>query len=186
MANWFIGLPVAPGAWFARVGEPPPGVTRFHPGDLHLTIAFLGAVPEEAARAGWAALVWDAPVLDVVLGAVVPMGSSRRPSAFSALLEENRAVVEAAMGASRGACFAASGARPEERLPKAHVTVARPSCKASDRERRAGEAWAATLDLGRPTVSLDRVALFTWSEARHTSPGGPQFRIVEERALPPG
>ena len=181
MANWFIGLPVTPGAWFERVGEPPPGVTRFHPGDLHLTIAFLGAVPEEAARAGWAALAWNLPACDVVLGPVVPMGSSRRPSAFSALLEDGRAAVEAAMGASRGACFAAAGARPEERAPKAHLTVARPSRKASDRERRAGEAWATTLDLGRPTVRLDRVALFTWSEDRHAAPGGPQFRIVEER-----
>lgn len=186
MANWFIGLPVAPGAWFARVGEAPPGVALFHPDDLHLTIAFLGAVPEEAARAGWAALVWDLPRLDVVLGAVVPMGSSRRPSAFSALLEEGRAVVEDAMGRSRDACFVAAGARPEERAPKAHVTVARPSRKASDRERRAGEAWAAGLALGHPTVTLDRVALFTWSATRHAGDAGPRFRVVESRVLPAG
>jgi 2'-5' RNA ligase len=186
MANWFIGLPVAPGAWFGRVGAPPPGVTLFHPEDLHLTIAFLGAVTEDAARAGWAALVWDRPRLEVVLGAVVPMGSSRRPSAFSALLDQGRPEVEEAMGRSRGACFTAAGARPEERAPKAHVTVARPSRKATDRERRAGEVWAAGLDLGRPTVTLDRVALFTWSETRHAGDDGPRFRVVESRLLPAG
>ena len=184
MANWFIGLPVAPGVWFERVGDPPPGTTRFHPGDLHLTIAFLGAVSGDAAHAAWDALAWELPAVDVELGAVVPMGSARRPSAFSALLERGRSPVEAAMGRSRGACFAAASARPEERAPKAHVTVARPSRKAGDHERRAGEAWAAALDLGRPVVALDRVALFTCRDTRHGAVGGPRFRIVEERVLP--
>lgn len=186
MANWFIGLPVKPGTWFDRVEDPPPGITLFHPEDLHLTIAFLGAVTEEAARAGWAALAWDLPRLEVVLGAVVPMGSPRRPSAFSALLDQGRPPVEAAMGESRGACFAAAGARPEDRAPKAHVTVARPSRKASDHDRRAGEVWAAGLELGHPTVVLDRVALFTWSETRRSGDEGPRFRVAEARALPVG
>ena len=49
--NWFIATPIAPGRWFDRVSAPPSGIRRFHPEDLHATVAFLGAVREEAARA---------------------------------------------------------------------------------------------------------------------------------------
>src|SRR5687767_8051311 len=132
MANWFIGLPVPPGSWFARVGEPPPGVRRFHEADLHLTVAFLGAVGEDAAGAAWDALRWTLPAIDVALGAVVPMGNPRRPSAYSALLLRGRVEVEAEMGASRDACIAAAACRGEERPPRAHLTVARPGRSATD------------------------------------------------------
>jgi 2'-5' RNA ligase len=180
MANWFIGIPVAPGAWFDRVTEPPRGVARAHPDDLHLTIAFLGSIRAGAAEAAFDALAWDLPAREVVLGAVVPMGARRRPSAFSALLDTGRAEVEAAMERARGACFAAAGARPDERPPKAHVTVARPERTATEVERRGGEAWARAIDLGAPRVALDRAALFTWSEDRSR---GPRFRVARERPL---
>lgn len=177
MASWFIGLPVTPGAWLAAVGEPPPAVRRLHPDDLHLTVAFLGAVSEDAARAGWDALRWGLPPREVTLGALVPMGSPRRPSAFAALLVDGRAEVEAAIGLAREPCFAAAGSRREERPPKAHLTLARPARGASDLERRDAERWAAAIDLGRPAVRLDRIALYTSSEDR-SLPGTPRYRVV--------
>jgi 2'-5' RNA ligase len=54
MPNWFIALPVSPLGWFERLVPPPPaGFRAFHPDDLHLTIAFLGAVDDATASRGW-------------------------------------------------------------------------------------------------------------------------------------
>ena len=82
---------------------------------------------------------------------MVAMGSARRYSALSALL----------------------------RKPKAHVTLARPKRRATERERAAGLVWASELDVRAVRVRLDRVALYTWDEARDER----LFRIVAERRL---
>lgn len=177
MANWFIALPVAAGSWFERVSGAPEGVRVFHPDDLHLTIAFLGNVGRQRALSGWAALRWPLGPIDVTLGPVVPMGDPRRPSAMSAVLVRGREEVEAAMWRCRDKALEAAGARAETRPPKAHLTVARPPRDATRAERERTVRWAAALDLGEPTVTLDRVALYTWSADRTVR----QFDVVEER-----
>ncbi len=182
MPNWFVGLPVDAGAWFAQLPPPPPGVRCFHPDDLHATIAFFGPVDEAAARRGFEALAWELGALDVTLGEVVPMGSSRRPSAYSAVLGEGREAVEAAMGPARERACAAAGVEPDRRPPEAHVTIARPAKSASEQERRAGLRWASALELGAPRVRLGRVALYGWALDRRL---GPLFRIVAETELAP-
>lgn len=49
-ANWFIGVAVPPEAgWIDAAHDLPEGVRRFHPLDLHITVAFLG--PCGAAKA---------------------------------------------------------------------------------------------------------------------------------------
>ncbi len=89
--NWFVALQVPPLDWFDRLVPPPPeGCRHFHRDDLHLTLAFLGAVDEDAARAGFAALRWPLGPQQVTLGRVVPMGSKHRFSALSALLSDAR------------------------------------------------------------------------------------------------
>jgi RNA 2',3'-cyclic 3'-phosphodiesterase len=182
VANWFVGLPVDPGAWFAALPAPPSGVRCFHPEDLHATVAFFGPVDEVSARRGFEALGWQLGALDVTLGEVVPMGSSRRPSAYSAVLREGREVVEAAMGPARERACAAAGVEPDRRAPKAHVTIARPAKSASELERREGLRWASSLDLGAPRLRLERVALYGWSLDRGK---GPLFRVVSEVRLAP-
>ncbi|HEU5072707.1 MAG TPA: hypothetical protein VFU02_01005, partial [Polyangiaceae bacterium] len=69
--------------------------------------------------------------------------------------------------------------RRERRAPKPHVTLARPRRKANAREREAGLSWAKQLDLSKVHATLDRVALYTWSEARRER----LFQIVAERRL---
>lgn len=182
MASWFVGLPVDAGTWFARLPPPPPGVRCFHPDDLHATIAFFGPVDEAAARRGFEALAWELGALDVTLGEVVPMGSSRRPSAYSAVLREGRESVEAAMGPARERASAAAGVAPDRRPPKAHVTLARPAKIAGAREREEGLRWASALELGSPRVRLARVVLYGWALDRGK---GPLFRIVAETELAP-
>ena len=164
MDNWFIGLPLAAGAWFEAL-EPPPGARLFHPEDLHITVAFLGRVGEDAARRAFAfAPAWPSPALSVSLGPMVPLGHPRRFSALSALLEEGRAQVEAAMARVRDVMADAAGAEREHRPPLAHVTLARPSRKADAEQRRGMLAWASATELRAPRVLLSALTLYTRAE----------------------
>ena len=180
LANWFIGIVVPPGEWVARLPSPPPGVRAFAPGDMHLTVAFLGPVTETVARSAWAAFAWPLGPTDVTLGAVVPMGPPARYSALSALLQVGRESVEAAIGAARGPCWRAAGTPPDTRPAKAHLTLARPARRATVAERRDALDWAATLDLSDVTMRLDTAALYTWSPERSVR----LFEAVEKAALP--
>src|SRR5688572_27881196 len=90
--NWFLGFPID-GAFLLDLPPVPPALRRFHPEDVHLTLAFLGGCGEEAALAALSALdrrleVEPLRALPVSLGEVVPMGgSSKTYSALSALLQ---------------------------------------------------------------------------------------------------
>jgi 2'-5' RNA ligase len=163
--------------WYpARVAPFPGGLRAFHPGDLHLTLAFLGACGEERARRALARCdEWSLGPVEVTLGALVPMGPPRRWSALSLLLEAGRERVEAELGRVREGWLEAAGARPERRPPLAHVTVARPRRSATEAERAAALAWARGLDVGAPRLTLGRPALYTWAEDRRER----LFRIVE-------
>jgi 2'-5' RNA ligase len=180
VTNWFIGLPFEAGAWLDALPPHPAGVRRLAEADLHLTVAFLGDVPEDAARAAWAATTWADGPIDVTLTRVVTMGPPRRWSALSALLVRGRESVEASITASRPAAYTAAGARPDDRTAKAHLTIARPKRSATNDERSAALAWAEGLALPRDVFVLDRIALYTWAEDRASS----LYRIVEEAELP--
>ena len=108
------------------------------------------------------------------------MGGSRRSySALSALLERGRSETAACIAGLRDALLEATTGRREQRPPKPHVSLARPRSRATDAQREAGLAWAAKLDLRRVATRLDRIALYTWHEARHER----LFRVVAERRL---
>ncbi len=173
--NWFIALPVSPEGWFATLPAPPAATRLFAPTDLHLTIAFLGDVDEAKARAAWAALVWPLPALTVTLGDVVPLGAKHRYSALAAELAQGRAEVEHAIATARVACCSAAVVAVDPRPALAHVTIARPQRRASDEERAATLAWAATLTLAAVPLWLDSAALYSWADDRKES----LFRIVE-------
>lgn len=175
--NWFVALPVDPAGWYpARVADPPPGFRRFHPDDLHLTVAFLGGVDEATARAAWAAAP-AAPDFETTLGPVVPLGNPRQGyTALAATLESGRTAVEGWMGRAIAPMRAAAGLAPERRPPLAHCTLARPGRRADAGDRRLGLDWAAALDLGGVRLRLDRLALYTWSADRTRR----QFRIVAQ------
>lgn len=168
------------GDWFSRVARAPRGVTIFAPSDLHLTLAFLGPVDEERAMRAWEALRWPLPPTDVTLGAIVPMGDPRRPSALSAELASGQREIRAAMSACRAAMYDAAGVAHETREALPHVTLARPSRHATSAERDEAVRWGRTLDLGQPMVSLGTAALFTWALDRSVA----QFRVVKSRAMP--
>lgn len=178
--NWFIAFPVDPGTWFrARVPRPPEGLRRFHAHDLHLTVAFLGGVDEDAAGAAWAARPDLRPAFAVTLGPVVPMGNPRRYSALAAEMDVGREVVDEAIATLRAPMLAAAGAPPPRWPARAHVTLGRPKRRATSRQRAAGLRWADAVDLTGVRLALDRLALYTWSDDRAAR----LFRIVDEVAL---
>jgi 2'-5' RNA ligase len=178
-ANWFVALPVQL-ALDLRSFAPPPGVRLFAPADLHLTVAFLGAVPESAALAAFeAAADFPLPAMRIAFAGIRALGSPRRPSAFSLCVGEGRSQVEAAMGALRARICAAAGVACDPRPPLAHVTLARPRRSADAHERRAAQTWAEGLALPPLSAQLERVCLYTWSEDRQSA----LFRIVREQPL---
>lgn len=181
--NWFFAYPVD-GSFVLKLPPPPLGFRLFGPEDVHLTVAFLGGCGEEAAQRALRTLDallpgLEAPELDVSFGAVAPMGPGRAYSALSALLERGRGDTEAQIGALRDPLSDSAGVRRDERKPKAHVTIARPQRRATDEQRASGLAWARALDLRDVRTTLDRIALYTWAEAR----GERLFRRVAERRL---
>lgn len=176
-ANWFIAFPVAAGAWFDNLPPLPANNRKFSAGDLHITVAFLGGVSETAARAAWAALPELPPPTTARLGAVHGMGNPKEPSAWSAMIEADR--LAETIGRLRDPAFAASQARPDSRPPLAHMTVARPDRRASNRERNAGAAWARGVRLHGVEIRISEIALYTWAQDRSDH----LFDIVERRAL---
>lgn len=183
--NWFIGLPVAPGSWFAPVVRSAPSFLRlFHPEDVHITVAFLGACGEQRARQAWSEAEQQlhrrpAAPLVATLGGLAPMGNPKRPSALSVVLEAGAEPVAELMGSLREAAWRAAGARPDPRPPLPHITVARPPRRASATQRRSAAEWARAHPPIGARITLDEVALLTWAHDRRVR----QFRIVARMPL---
>ncbi|RYZ06432.1 MAG: hypothetical protein EOO73_15760 [Myxococcales bacterium] len=184
--NWFFAFPLN-GSFVAELPAPPPRFRLFHAADVHLTVSFLGACDEEAARRGLAALDAElalrpqAPIA-VSLAEVVPMGPKREYSALSALLGQGRLETEACIARLRDVVSDAAIGRRDARPAKAHVTIARPERRATKDARLAGLAWARGLNLGAVAADLDRLALYTWSEGDRRQR---LFRVLVERQLAP-
>ena len=173
--NWFVALPIVLGR---PIGYPPPLGTRvLHAADHHMTLAFLGRVSEDAARAGWGLAGVDIEPREILLGDMMVLGGPG-PRALVIALDldpEMRALIAHA----RDAICDAAGAARDERAPLPHVTIARISAREGRAARRVALGWARSLDLARTQARIDRVALYT------TAPeaGDRRYRIVESRAL---
>lgn len=176
-------MPVAAGDWFdPLLADAPASLRRFHPDDLHMTVAFLGACGSGRAKAAFAtAEGHDASAFRIELDRLVPMGDPRRPSALSALVAEGHDEAVAIMDTLRPTMWRAAEAKPDGRPAKPHITVARPPRRAGASERRAAIEWAASKPPIGVTLTIDRLCLYTWSEDRRLR----QFRVVDEVPLLP-
>lgn len=182
MANWFVALPVRPAELPAGLIESlPAGLRRFHPDDLHLTVAFLGAVSGARARAAWdaAADIAEGP-FTVDVGAPAALGKPRRPSAFGLDLGAGGEAVTRLIETWRDRLLAAADLEPDARAARPHITLGRPPRRGGDVIRKRGRRWVERYEPPPATLHLDRIALYTWSDDRRER----LFRIVAERALP--
>jgi 2'-5' RNA ligase len=185
MSSWFVALPVMAGDWFSRLSAPPAGTRLLAAEDLHLTVAFLGAVGEDRSRVAFDRLLQVAiQRFEISLGAVVPMGHPRRPSALSVLIEgsdgQGRSIAEA-LTAPRDAILEAAGLPTEKRTMKPHVTLARLRRRAGAEERQRAIDWAKRSDLTSTRIGLDRIGLYTAARDRRTR----AYELVESMDLRP-
>lgn len=183
MSSWFVALPVVAGDWFSSLSPTPIGTRLLAAADLHLTVAFLGEVGEPRARAAYHGLPPAAiRHFAIRLGAVVPMGNPRRPSALSALVEradaDGRSIAEV-LAAPRDAILEAAALPTETRTMKPHVTLARLRRKASAEGEQRAFAWAEESDLASIRIGLDRIGLYTAALDRSAR----AYDIVESRDL---
>jgi 2'-5' RNA ligase len=179
--NWFVALPIPADAWLVPLlADAPGGIRRFHPHDLHITVAFLGAASPTGAQAAWQTLAdLDHPPIFARLGALRPMGKRKQPSAYAVTFTEGGEVLAGLIGDWRDDALAAAGARPERRPPLPHVTVARPPRRAPPPVRDAGLAWMHAQPLVGAEVKIEDIALYTWSEDRRST----LFQKVASRPL---
>lgn len=181
--NWFIGLPVDAAELPAGlVASIPPGLRRFHADDLHVTVAFLGPVDPEAARAAWArAADIDAGPLRVQTGALAGFGRPARPSAYGLELGPGGDALAELIGRWRDPLRAAAGVGPEGRAVRPHVTLARPPRRGGRTIRARADAWLARTAPAPATLTFARIALYTRAGAGDER----LFRRVEETTLAP-
>lgn len=179
--NWFIGYRVDPGDWFEELtASTPEGLRRFHPEDLHLTVAFLGQVEEPATRGAWKlAREADFPAVTVDFVGIEPFGRPSSPSAFSLTLERGRDELIEAIRTHRNDLIGAVDKPPETRPPRPHITVARPG-RGADRELvEQGMAWCEQVTPPDVELELDELALYTWADERKQR----LFKVVDSMRL---
>jgi 2'-5' RNA ligase len=149
------------------------------PANVHLTLQFLGAVPEERVAAVQAALrdaAREARPLSLAVRGVGGFPNARRPRVLWAGLEGDLAPLAALVGAL-GARLAKLGYPPEDRPFSPHLTLGRA------REGRgapglAGALAGAAQGAPAPWRAID-VVLFE----SHLSPRGPRYEPLDRAPL---
>lgn len=179
--NWFAALPVSAHGWLPHVLRNLPSSCRaFHADDMHMTVAFFGAMPD--SRVADIVAILDqirAASIPLRLGPLLTLPTPKRVSAFSFSVAEGRERAASLIGRWRGPLLEAARARPDHRPPLPHLTVARLSRKASGPERAAALEWARKAKPPGDWLMLDHIALYTWADDRRSR----QFKRVHQRKL---
>ena len=164
-----------------RAPAAPPRVRVFGADDLHLTLCFFGAVQESAAQRAWQELErFEAMrLVEGTFGEVRALEHAKKPSAVAANVADGREAFSAMILEARAPLLAEAGARPDDRTPLPHMTIARVQRRADGAERQAAHGWMSAIDLGGARFRASEVALYTWSSDRQTR----LFDVVERRPM---
>ena len=181
--NWFIGLPLIDDWVQTAIAGIPEGLRTFWGEDIHMTVAFLGAVSPEAAEAAWRAVA-DRDDLgepwEFVLGKTLPFGDPKCPSSLSVVpTPETATRTTEFLRDHRNTARLAAGLKPENRTARPHATIARIKRRAPSELRSAALEWAASKPPLDVRVRVEEIALYTWTEDRSEL----LFRIVDRRPL---
>jgi 2'-5' RNA ligase len=187
--NWFIALVVPPEAGWHQAGDAlPPGLRRFDPADLHLTLAFLGSCPEPVAWSAWEAC---APLHHDPITATAAswraMGPAARPTAYALTLRQGREPISALIEDCRIRlreleAWPAASAGSRDGPPLPHITMARPRRREAAQARVVMEAWMGGAPIPREPLSLHTLGLYTWTHDRSLR----LFRLAAQRELGAG
>ncbi|PIE01747.1 MAG: RNA 2',3'-cyclic phosphodiesterase [Acidobacteria bacterium] len=168
--NWFAAFAIEPTAamraWLDTIAENAPlGVVFFKPMDLHITVAFFGALSSE-----------QVPVLLQTIGKIAfspfsiefgetrALPSRKRFSALTLTLGKGRDKVTKMMGELESNLLALVGKR-SRRSPLPHMTFARPK-KRSDGEIL---SWLDQLNPPDCSVIIREITMYTRSDNRRQS-----------------
>ena len=176
--RWFIALPII-GEVIPHLNAMPAKLRPMVASDLHITIAFLGAVDEAAAHAGFDATQLAFPACTISFSAIEAMSDGERWSALAASVPNDALAL--ALGEARAVAQQVAGARPETRPPRPHVTLARLMRRAKAHDREAALAWARACDLDGVAARVDSLALYVSRDAARDDGG--RYDIVARRAL---
>ena len=179
--NWFIGLYCHEVGWEqSYVQDLPARVRAFQSADLHVTLAFLGACSEAAALQAWKQATQQPPAaICMTTSTLQPMGKKSRPSAFSFLFRDDEPLVDW-METYRADVLAAAAARPDNRTPLPHLTIARPRRRISPSQREKALVWCHSQQIKPHRLWFRHMALYTWSADRRER----LFRKVQLIQLP--
>ena len=182
MGNYFIGYGVGEALWHGITSPPPgEGLWWVHPDDLHLTIAFLGSIPEERARTcfQWVCEQELSP-LRGTLGPAIPLGSRPPASAFARPLEEGFESAVENLQRLGPPLLACAGRPPETRAPLPHITILRARNSTSPAVRQQAEEWLRKRTQGRVSIHLSQIGLYGWAVDRTER----RYRLLDSVQLP--
>lgn len=154
---FFVAFPLAPPwpdvtAWFPAA---PPFLRFIDPGDLHVTIAFLGSLVAEQVIPVRECL----SSRDLVQGkrarlsGLMALPSTRRPTAVGFGFDHGADDLAASIDTLRPALCLAAGIEPDTRPALPHLTVARVPRRLSASQLHSLKQWLKSVDL--PPCSVD-------------------------------
>lgn len=187
--NWFVGLPVQDTGWFGGVvgacpehseRKTPHSLRVFDANDLHLTVAFLGQCDFQYTTDVREIIdTISFTPFTITFDTLTTFPPERRPTVVSFTLRDGYDATCELISRWREPLLTAGRARPDTREPLPHVTVARIHRDAGERTIEDITAWAHSRPVPPVSLTIDRVALYTWADDRRER----QFQIVHEKRM---
>lgn len=179
--NWFVGLVVPGDGWLEKVlVDVPETIKPFHKEDLHMTIAFFQAMDPTYHEPVMAVMDQiKSQTFEISLGKLLLLPSPKRASALSFGLEQGCSEVSAFMSQWREPLTEAAKAKPDQRDPLPHITVARPIRRFKEKAQADARVWVGQTVTPADVIQVSKLALYTWSEDRKSR----QFQKIYEKPL---
>ena len=167
-------------ATITRLGSGPQGdaVRWVRPENLHVTLRFLGNIPEssvEPLQEAVSAETWDLPAFDLSIGPAGLFPRGRRPRVVAAALLPEQPLAELAQATERGVRKA--GLPGEERTFRPHLTLGRIRRNAPRSLVELGESLARVNDEANTPAAPHRVTQVSLYRS-DLKPDGPVYSVL--------